>query len=221
MTQERGDAGPGRRDLALYRSFMYRFLSRVYKSEPDRELVRLGREDCFRDALKEVGAEPEPHFLADPDETLLSDLALEYTRLFIGPGKHISPHESVYVHVNGKSSVGLWGESTVEVLQFFNSAGLELDPDFHEVPDHVYVELEFMARLTDREGRAWGENDGEGALYCLDMEDKFLERHLSKWVPQFCGLVREESRSPFYRVMASATSGFIRRDRETVASMLA
>ena len=106
---------------------------------------------------------------------LIEDLAVEYARLFLGPDKHISPHESVHHERDGGDWGALWGKSTVEVKKFIESAGLEYISEYSGMPDHISVELEFMQQATSREAQAWESNDSEGALYCLKMEKKFLE----------------------------------------------
>jgi len=86
---------------------------------------------------------------------LAEDLAVEFTRLFIGPGPHISPHESVNTETHDVKEAALWSAQTVKVKKFIEAAGLEYDDSFSGMPDHVTAELEFMQRLAAKEAEAW------------------------------------------------------------------
>jgi TorA maturation chaperone TorD len=137
--------------------------------------------------------------------------------LFIGPGKHIAPYESVY-RDNGDA---LWSETTVEVKNFIESSGLEYSYNWSGLPDHIGVELEFMQRLTCHEKDAWTRDDKEIAIRCLEFEKRFIDEHLSQWVPIFCDKVKEETRVAFYGEMAEFTRQFIEFDSKLIDNNLA
>jgi len=155
-----------------------------------------------------MGASLGDEFYRKPIPLLTESLAIEYTRLFIGPGSHISPHESVFVNVDG-SEGGLWGEKTVEVKKFIETAGFDYLPDFSGLPDHIGAELEFMQKLAETEAHLWSDCEAERADWCLKVQKKFVDEHLSKWVPDFCEKVIEKAEMPFYTEMAKVTRSFI------------
>jgi TorA maturation chaperone TorD len=169
--------------------------------------------------LSGLGIKWESDFLQKPEEELLDDLAVEYARLFLGPGKHISPHESVHLPSGEGQSSQLWGESTVEVKKFIESSGLEYKSEYTGLPDHISVELEFMEQVTLREEQAWKEEDKDGAFHCLNMEKRFMEEHLILWIPIFCEKVMEEAESFFYRDMAALTKNFVEFDKEEISKI--
>jgi putative dimethyl sulfoxide reductase chaperone len=95
------------------------------------------------------------------DEEVLEALPVDYTRLFIGPFSPLAPpYESVY------RGGEVMGASTAAVMGLYRMAGFDLSGDFHEAPDHIAAELEFVyvlqagqsqckmagetAKLTDR-----------------------------------------------------------------------
>jgi TorA maturation chaperone TorD len=204
---------------AVERSSLYRFLAAVFREELSPQLLEQVRSAPFREALAEAGVRLDERFLEGPEEALLEDLAVEYAYLFLGPGKHVSPHESV--HAEGGSGV-LWGRETVRVKRFIETTGLEYAPDYTGIPDHISVELEFVQKLALWEAAAWSKGgDTEGALYCLKVEKMFLDEHLSKWVPPFCDKVIAQAELPFYREMAGVTKDFLDFDRQRIDELMA
>lgn len=203
-------------EMARQRSNIYGLLAVIFREELTSELIVQIKAPHFMGVLSDIGINLEDEFLNQSEEKLLKDLAVEYTRLFLGPGRHISPHESVH-HVRDDGDWGrLWGKSTVEVKKFIESLGLECSAVAKSLPDHISVELELMQKLTQRECQAWTEGDRDGALYCLKLEKKFIEEHLIKWVPLFCDRVTSEAELPFYREIAKITRSFIEFEKENM-----
>ena len=191
-----------------YRSNSYGFLSIVYLQEPTREFIKLLVESNILNVASGPASRFEEQITNDVSDKFLNDLALEYTRLFIGPGKHVSPYESVY----RDNEDALWSETTVEVKNFIEASGLAYSCNWHGLPDHIGVELEFMHRLTHHEKEAWAREDKETAIRCLEFEKRFIDEHLIQWIPNFCDKVIKESHVAFYGEMAELTSQFIEFD---------
>ena len=198
------------------RSNIYRLLALIYRTEITKALLKHIRDPKFLSILSDMGAELEDDFLKDSEDNLIEVLAVEYARLFLGPDKHISPHESVH-HERGDGDWGtLWGKSTVEVKNFIETSGLEYKSDYLGMPDHISVELEFMNQAAGREAQAREENDNDGVLCCLKMEKKFIDEHLTKWLSVFCKKIISEAKLPFYREMARITSNFMEFEKEEI-----
>ena len=207
-------------ETASVRSNIYGLLSVIYRAEPSADLIRQIKDPQFLGILSSAGIELEAAFLNGPEETILEDLAIEYTRLFLGPDKHISPHESIH-HERGDGDWGtLWGKSTVEIKSFIESSGLEYKSDYHGMPDHISVELEFMHEAVKREKQAWDEKDNDGASYCLNMEKHFIEEHLVKWVPVFCDKIAAEAELSFYKEMSRLTKYFMDFEKDNINNYL-
>ncbi len=204
-----GTARKKKADTAMARSHVYGLLATIFRAEPTAALLKELKDPRFSGVFSDLGLDLGDEFHQKPEAELVEELAVEYTRLFIGPGPHVSPHESVHKEVDGGGRGSLWGEDTVRVKKFIETAGLEYEPDYTGIPDHVSVELEFLQKLADRESTAWSEGDTEGALYCRKIEKMFLEDHLSKWVPRFCDKVMAQAELPFFGKMAKLTKGFI------------
>ena len=201
-------------DLTLQRSTVYGCLARIYRKEITSDFLPSIRDPQFLGVLSDLGSELDAAWFERPEDEVIEDLAVEYTRLFLGPDKHISPHESIH-HERGDGDWGsFWGASTVEVKKFIEAAGLQYRDDYRDLPDHISVELEFMQKVTEGERNAWEEGDTDRALYCLNMEKRFLEEHLTKWIPRFCDAVISQAKLPFYREMANITKRFIAFEKD-------
>ncbi len=202
------------KELAGHRSSIYGFLAAVYRQELTSELLQQMKDHRFQEVLSNLGVKLNNGFFQNSEEELLENLAVEYARLFVGPGKHISPHESVHHKKEGGQSGQLWGELTAEVKRIIESSGLEYKSEFTGMPDHISVELEFMQHVVQREAQAWEADDDKTAMLCLKNEKDFVDEHLFGWIPDFCEKVIETAEPPFYREMARLTRRFIEFEKK-------
>ena len=200
--------------MAKNRSDIYGLLAALYRQEVTSDLLQQIKDPQFLGVLADLGFDVKREFLLKPEKELLEVLAVEYTRLFLGPGKHISPHESVHHQRDDGQWGKLWGKSTAEVKKFIESTGLDYIEDFKGLPDHISVEFEFMQQLALREEQAWMESDADGAAACRNVEKKFIEEHLIRWIPNFCEKVIQDAQMPFYRSFAELTINFIEYEME-------
>jgi TorA maturation chaperone TorD/Fe-S-cluster-containing hydrogenase component 2 len=140
-------------------------------------------------------------------------LEAEYARLFVGPGRPVAhPYESV--HREGQ----VMGDCTLAVRQRYAAEGLA--PPGRSLPDHVALELEFMAHLTHREAEARERGDEEEALVCLRQQEAFLGEHLGRWLPRFCQRVLAGEAHPFYANLAQRTREHVAQDIAQVRAWL-
>ena len=195
---------------ATVRSGVYGLLARIFQREPDSSLIQNLQQPLFINALESAGINSQALQLYTPIEKLVNELTLEYTRLFIGPGPHLSPHESVYRQDgNGR----LWGESTVKVKAFIEHYGFGYITGHKIIPDHISVEMEFMQAITAMEAEAWKNDDKETVSHCLQIESLFIHEHLARWATHFCNKIMAEAKHPFYREMASLAHDFIEKEK--------
>lgn len=226
-------------EATRFRSYIYELLANIYRQEPTAQLLAKFKDpevlallDEMRSdgpAKSEINSVPRPkgvpilisgtqsggihleeELMSRPEAKLVEDLAIEYTQLFIGPGGHISPHESVFVD---KEKM-LWGETTAKVKRFIEGLGLNFHTEWKGIPDHISVELELMQRLTAREAQAWDESDTESTDRCLELEARFMQEHLAQWIHLFCDKVFERANFVFYKGMAQLTKDFIESEQE-------
>jgi TorA maturation chaperone TorD len=204
-----------RTDTATARSQVYGLLAAVFRAEPDEGLIEDLRGSRFAGAFASLDTDFGDDFQQTTGEELRENLAVEFTRLFMGPGEHISPHESVFVDMDGDAG-GLYGAKTVEVKKFIEATGLSYDEAFTGLPDHVSVELEFMGKLAGFESEKWANGEEDAARYCLSVQKMFAEKHLLWWIPEFCARVITEANLSFYREMARFTDEFLDFDYESM-----
>ncbi|MES9853811.1 MAG: molecular chaperone TorD family protein [Candidatus Thiodiazotropha sp. L084R] len=204
-------------DGAKSRSDIYGLLSAVFREEPSEALIKEMKGPQLLGAFSSMGVELGERFYTDPESEVVEELAVEYARLFIGPGPHISAHESIFTEADGGTG-GLWGTQTVDVKKFIETTGLDYEPGFTGVPDHVSVELEFMQKLTKWEADKWTQEDRKNAEYCIAVQRMFLEKHLLCWLPRFCEEVMEQAAMPFYRAIADLTKHYMEYERDSIAS---
>lgn len=154
---------------------------------PDREFTRYLRNGFIKDIefLDNDAIAGFSNFLEEnrdkDDEEFYNLIAVEYTRLFITaiPGLPCPPYESIYREDT------VMGNSTLGVIDSYSRAGLKVMENFHDLPDHIAVELEFLYYLASNEN--------------TEAYDSFIREHFSKWVPKFCEEVEKNDRVGFYR----------------------
>ena len=196
-------------DVARQRSNIYGLLATIYREEVGKALLKQIRHARFQGALSHLGVQLGGEFLNLPEEKLIEDLAVEYARLFLGPGKHISPHESVHL-TKEEGGGSLWGAATVKVKKCIECSGIEYKSDYRGMPDHISVELEFMQELTKREAQAWEDKDQDTVFWCLKTENRFIDEHILLWIPLFCEKVIKDAELSFYREVAKLTKRFLK-----------
>lgn len=192
---------------ARARSGLYGLLAAIFGAEPGAALLRQLREPDFAELVAGAGIALERDLRDRTAGELLEALAVEYTRLFVGPGRHIPPYASAHL---GDGT--LRGRSTVWLERFFEAAGFDHGPDHRGLPDHVGAELEFMRALAAREAQALDLGDEAEAARMRTIQKTFLNHHLGAWLPVFCDKVREEARSALFRDTAALATQFVRSE---------
>ncbi|MES9855629.1 MAG: molecular chaperone TorD family protein [Sedimenticola sp.] len=203
-------------DSAKSRSEIYALLTTVFREDPTEAFIKELRGPRLSAAFTEMEVDLGESFYSAPESSVAEELAVEFTRLFIGPGSHISAHESIFTEVDGDSG-GLWGKRTVEVKKFIETTGLDYEDAFTGLPDHVSVELEFMGKLAEWEADKWLQEDRKSAEYCQSVQRMFLEKHLLCWLPQLCDAVMVQAEIPFYFAMAELAKNYVEFERQDMA----
>ena len=141
----------------------------------------------------------------------LKVLAVDFSRLFVGPFKLLAPpYGSVYL----ENSRTIMSGSTIDVRNSYQQEGLRID--LKEAPDHIAIELEFMYFLIFRPAQAIKNSDSQSAGRYLKKQASFLEAHLGRWISEFTDKVVANSQTLFYRKLAQATRLFIQDDLKNI-----
>ena len=148
----------------------------------------------------------------------LDALALDFSRLFLGPYKlHAPPYGSVYL--DGERQI--MGDSTLEVRNKYREAGLDISTDFRNPPDHIAAELEFMYFLIFKEIQALDNSDVDTTIDYLEKQRAFLREHLGAWVFDFADTIEEKAETDFYKNLARATKTFIEQNFDELSDLSA
>lgn len=155
-----------------------------------------GRADAMEESFRTLGE---------------TELAVVYARLFVGPfSLGAPPYGSYYLEPEKR----VMGETTSAVLDFYREAGLSLDEEFTEMPDHMAVELEFLSYLLQRALAAMAEGDGAAFGDWTEKRKSFVERFFVGWYGEFCAAIRHSEDNPFYVALADCLEAVLQRDRE-------
>lgn len=186
------------------RQHIYNFLSRVYFSEPTLQLYKASKGISFISPY----SDSETNLFAgleEFDETkLITELEVEYTRLFIGPNGHISPHESIQ-----RGEDRHWGDYTVEVNKFYEQNGFATVDDYRGMPDHISVELLFLSNLVEEEKNTINQNDIDSFHQIIQKEYDFIKQHPLIWINEFADKVCESAEYEFYKILSKFCSDFL------------
>lgn len=179
----------------------YLLFSRLFREAPDCSL--LNKIESFFEETELAGK--------------AEGIAVEYASLFVVPGdSSISPYESYYcdpLTIDASTADSpyfqpqcmpsgmkgfIYGSSARAVEKAYQEGGFELDPNFHDLPDHIACELEFAGRLYER-GK-------------IDSVEAFLKNHLGRWIFSFLGELEKQDRSHFYQKVALSLKLFLKRE---------
>lgn len=149
-------------------------------------------------ALSRAGAAVERSSAAAP-----RSLAVEYARLFTGPGHPaVMCYASQYLDVGEHRSARLNGAAAAYAAAAYRAAGVAPVDAPRELPDHVTIELEFLFHLCRREEEAWACDDADAALVLRRSLDSFLREHAERFLTGFAASVRTASAAELYRALA-------------------
>ncbi|MDA1001458.1 MAG: molecular chaperone TorD family protein [bacterium] len=197
-------------EQAALRARLYRVQSRSLLDPPDLELI------AFL-AANYAFLFPDD-FPLPPGEGDMKALRVDFTQLFITSSP---PYEAAICDESGHLNAGV----TDRVVDFYRARGFDpgLGSGAHAgilAPDHLSVELEFLAHLAEGEAAAWRSRNAEEARAHLASAARFLDEHLLRWMPILTTCVEEDAETPFYRKLAAWTREFALEDRKHIQGLL-
>lgn len=217
--------------LLANRSYLYRLLQRIFGGEPQAEVLKVVTDPHTREALQLLLQEDEhlfdKHFevlsevaralAAEPEQTM-DKLKSEYTYLFIGPNSlPAPPWESVYLT---KERV-LFQESTLNVRRAYLKYSFLPSNYPHEADDHLGLELDFMAHLSQVAQDHFDQGRLEEMKAILADQQAFLRDHLLLWIGDFAQDIQKSKTHYFYPPMADLTKHIVKIDAELLDELTA
>jgi TorA maturation chaperone TorD len=129
-------------------------------------------------------------------DQILLDLERDYTWMFFASKPRIA---YLFGSVYGEGK--LYQESTFEITRLYYETGLKLEESFKLPPDHIAVELEFMAYLAFNEQEATRGGNRENAEYAVEMQEKVLKDYLGPLALNVGERIADKAKTVFYRAM--------------------
>ncbi|HIW76264.1 MULTISPECIES: TorD/DmsD family molecular chaperone [Gordonibacter] len=212
------------------RAAAYGFLSRLFRVEVDEaylgELEQMRFPASTGTENLDEGYRLIARYLSGSRESTVLDLAVDYTRTFIGNGivaKGLSAHSAAYPYESVYTSEKrlLMQEARDQVLAIYRAAGLAKQDSWHDGEDHLALELEYMQVMANRAAERLEAADEEGAVELLSAQEEFLRAHLTPWVPQLAADMRTFAKTDFYRGLASLAEGYLEAERAFFDEVLA
>ena len=183
-----------------------RRLARLHDREPTADLLEELREQPLQDLFGLTLDRPDAHQalalitevvsdLPRPIDTAsLDELAADFASIYLTNAYRACPMESVWVHDEPLRRQ----EAMFRVKAWHRRFGLVTEDP--RDADHLVLELHFLADLMERSTPA------EVAA--------FLDQHLLRWVPSFCGRVAARCRTPYFAGLALLTGAYLDQLRD-------
>ena len=121
------------------------------------------------------------------------------------PQPKCSLYEGHYRKQIGRNNVLL------ELKAFYKNFGLEKAEIFKDSEDHISIELEFMHFLIFKEWQSTTQLEIDKVPY-LNCQSDFVDRHLSKWIFEFCKNVKKNVKLGFFLILSNITSELVKSD---------
>lgn len=211
-------------ELMVNRENMYRFLGRLYKVEVDITLLHQLKNMVFPTETEEKEMDEGYQLLKDYLQNLgmdpITDLAVDYARVFLGAGVYegivANPYESVYTSPEHL----IMQDARDEVLAAYWAKGLDKRDSLNVPEDHISLEFEYMAFMCQETYNALKDTDWRRISGSLMEQAEFLEQHLLNWIPNFCGDIIKCSATDFYIGVAKITNGFLRMEKNLLKELI-
>ena len=138
------------------------------------------------------------------------EAVLDFEALFRIPGPHyLSPYESVYRSQGAGGRGSLCGPETTAVEQVYLRHGLEPSEGFSELPDHVGVELEFMAFLCSKAVDALRTGDRAAVQEYHHQQYCFFTEHVEAWGRLLAERLASQAQTSLYRFLGNFLDLFL------------
>lgn len=205
------------------RAAMYGLMAALFREEVSWEQLRELRGMAFPqntgNATLDVGFRDLHDYLAGAWRGSESDLAVDYSRTFIGSGTSGYSAAYLYESVYTSDRRLLAREARGEVLQYFRNNGLKKGK-WNDLEDHIALELEFLQILSQRVAEALREGNEDAAVNDIRCSYDFLRAHVNNWMPMLAGDMLKFSETGFYRGLARIVLGYGEADEALLAELL-
>lgn len=217
--------------LSRARRDVYAFLGGAFLSPPTEQSLRaLGEKEFLAGAAELFGGnalESLRQYAGAAEQTaeLQRQAHQEFMNLFKVPGgQYLTPYESVFRdarEVGGTQVKGLlMGQSAVNVQKWYKVAAVEISDEYKDLPDHIGLELRFLAHVCTKEQEFSAAGDQDRLTRAWEIERDFLAAHVVSWAVQLRDKLYEKSQHAYFRTVADLLVEFSKRDLATLEKVV-
>ncbi|MER3415352.1 MAG: hypothetical protein C4297_03945 [Gemmataceae bacterium] len=139
------------------------------------------------------------------------DLEQHYLSLFgLIPSAQCPPYETEYYPA---SEPFHRVQQMADIAGFYRAFGLKPGSQQPERPDHVGLELEFMALLCMKQRLALADSQPEAAKICSQAQMDFFKDHLNWWLHSFATALARNEDAVWYAQLGRALGAFALQER--------
>lgn len=211
------------------RRFAYDILRRFFVEEPSKEylkqFVQKNMSDLFpfkedsegiREGIQDINGYLATHDVVNI-ERHYEELHWDYTRMFVGPFElPTPPWESSYVRKDRL----LFQGTTMNVRSYYDKYGIIVSDYNIEADDHIGLEIDFIFHLNELCVKMAEQNESRGLRQVLHDQQRFINEHLLKFVPEFSQLVQKESNTLFFAGLAKVLHHYLLIDSEVLQELM-
>lgn len=230
MPERRSEQRDALIELASDRQTVYALLAGAFTAPPSAETFAAWRDLASQDqAAASLGDAAVPFRrvveFARANRDSVHEARQEFMNLFKVPGgRYVAPYESVYRDtrdIEGQQVSGLlMGRSAIDVQKWYRLAALDIAEDVRELPDHIGLELGYMAHLCRKEAEFAISGDNSHRARAREMQRDFLAAHLASWIGALRDRLYEKSANTYFRAVADLSREFVQRDLATLEAEL-
>lgn len=217
--------------LAAAREAVYTYLSVAFCKPPSLRLTQSLTSELFLAGAEHLFSAKVARALREcaasiGDGTVWENRARqEFMDLFKVPGaQSVLAYEAAFRdshEIAGKRITGLLqGPSTVAVKQWYRLAAAEISDDYKDLPDHIGLELNYLAHLCKKEREFIESGDQTRLTRAREMQRDFLAGHVVGWIGQLRDKILEKTRHPFFQGIAELAVEFTHRDLDALETLL-
>ena len=202
---------------ALERAAVYDWLAGIFARELSPQAIETYRSSDGRAFLNQMASHPPLVPLTDhihrltagreSPASLSMELSARFASLFLGAGgkRSVPPYESVY---SNESNL-LYQKQTAQTQAALSAFGLSVSDLFPEPPDHISVQLAFMAHLARRAEQATSARHLQEEN---EIQRVFLATRLLSWIEKFLDHCVNADPDGFYTTAAVSMVTFVKDD---------
>ena len=150
----------------------------------------------------------------------IDEIKAEYDRVFgLVVPRECPPYETEY---HPPAQTFMRSQQMADIAGFYRAFGLTTPSAPPERPDHIVLELEFMAVLLTKQRIAlaradWHAEAREQAETCARTQQAFLRDHLCWWAPAFAAGLRRRAGSGYLHEIGRILAAWIPAERHLLA----